>query len=301
MKIVQKGALLIGALMTVAVVGESISIAKEAQAASALKAFNGKTHVLGVSVQQMQHDFFQYGYALNRYVLTAEAGPTQSKLAAATYKQANVAYGNFQSMLARGQGVASAANVGPVLQRVQGDMASFHSYALQAHAAVQAGHVHQAVLLLSVGNLAPSRDIAPALALAGKQVLGTVSKQLHAMEAAQRALVVLSVLIGLSVAGLTAAVAVGGARWVMRPICKLRKRLHEIAEGNGDLTHRVQMDRDDEFGELAELFNGFVAGMGDVIGSVATSAVALSASSEQLSATSAQLSGSAEETAGQAA
>jgi methyl-accepting chemotaxis protein len=61
-----------------------------------------------------------------------------------------------------------------------------------------------------------------------------------------------------------AAVLLGGlaafflARTIVRPIERLRDRMAEIADGDGDLTQRAHATRDDEAGQLANAFNRFV-------------------------------------------
>jgi methyl-accepting chemotaxis protein len=48
------------------------------------------------------------------------------------------------------------------------------------------------------------------------------------------------------------------ARSVVRPIERLRDRMAEIADGDGDLTQRAEVTRQDEVGQLAGAFNRFV-------------------------------------------
>ncbi|MBH3428537.1 methyl-accepting chemotaxis protein [Pseudomonas alkylphenolica] len=47
-------------------------------------------------------------------------------------------------------------------------------------------------------------------------------------------------------------------RVLMRPLHTMRRAMHDIAQGEGDLTKRLAMQARDEFGELAEAFNRFV-------------------------------------------
>ncbi|WP_207061376.1 methyl-accepting chemotaxis protein [Motiliproteus sp. SC1-56] len=48
-------------------------------------------------------------------------------------------------------------------------------------------------------------------------------------------------------------------RSITQPIAQVVERLEDIAQGDGDLTARMDVDRKDEFGELGRAFNQFVA------------------------------------------
>ncbi|MBI5384813.1 MAG: methyl-accepting chemotaxis protein [Verrucomicrobia bacterium] len=68
----------------------------------------------------------------------------------------------------------------------------------------------------------------------------------------------------------------------------------------GDLTQRLNLDRKDEIGQLANAMNHMIEGLRTSIGKVAQNAQALAASSQELSATSTQVSANSEETSAQA-
>ncbi len=105
------------------------------------------------------------------------------------------------------------------------------------------------------------------------------------------------------VVGLLAAIVT--ARSVIRPILGMTARLKDIAEGEGDLTQRVKIDRDDELGEMAGWFNKFVERIHDVITEVAgashevaSGATEIAAASEQMSAAVEQISRQSTEASG---
>lgn len=74
-------------------------------------------------------------------------------------------------------------------------------------------------------------------------------------------------------------------RNLMNPIHATLNTLRDIAEGEGDLTRRLDASRHDELGELAKWFNAFADRIHDVVCVVADNSSALSASSTQLSQT----------------
>lgn len=68
-----------------------------------------------------------------------------------------------------------------------------------------------------------------------------------------------------------------------KPILLVVLRLRDIAEGEGDLTTRLESNSQDEIGRLAKWFNIFVDKLQRVIGNTADNVSELSASSEKLS------------------
>ncbi|WP_298272666.1 methyl-accepting chemotaxis protein [Geobacter sp.] len=71
-------------------------------------------------------------------------------------------------------------------------------------------------------------------------------------------------------------------------------RLHDIADGDGDLTKRIELSRRDEFGELARCFNNFVEKLHAIIYQVSQSTLQVASASFQLQATAEQMARGAE-------
>jgi len=57
-------------------------------------------------------------------------------------------------------------------------------------------------------------------------------------------------------------------RAISKPISAMIDRIKDIAEGEGDLTQRVDQDRKDELGELGKWFNTFVSKVHDIVAAV---------------------------------
>jgi methyl-accepting chemotaxis protein len=86
------------------------------------------------------------------------------------------------------------------------------------------------------------------------------------------------------------ALVVAGAAWVfaaslVRPINGAVSMLKDIAQGEGDLTKRLNVASDDELGELARWFNTFV----DKLQTISHSATTLGGASAELSSTAGQM------------
>jgi len=87
---------------------------------------------------------------------------------------------------------------------------------------------------------------------------------------------------------------------LLSPLGMLCRRVAEIAEGEGDLTGRIEVgDRRDEIGELAEKLNTFIASMRGIILQIADSSRGLSGDAERLTATAGSISVAVEEAAAQ--
>ncbi len=74
------------------------------------------------------------------------------------------------------------------------------------------------------------------------------------------------------------------SRRIVRPISKTVEKLKEIAQGEGDLTARLQISSNDEAGELARWFNSFVDKLRDIISQVVETATKVEEGSAQLAA-----------------
>jgi methyl-accepting chemotaxis protein len=97
-------------------------------------------------------------------------------------------------------------------------------------------------------------------------------------------------------AGLAMAVV---ARRAVAPLDVLRVRMEEIADGDGDLTARVDDSRRDEIGRLGAAFNRFAAKVADTVGGITRSTGSLTDVSTGMSGLSGRLAQALEQTAGQ--
>jgi methyl-accepting chemotaxis protein len=86
------------------------------------------------------------------------------------------------------------------------------------------------------------------------------------------------------------------SRGITKPINDAVAGLKDIAEGEGDLTTRLNVVSNDEVGELAKWFNTFMEKLQSVIKDVVNNTETISSSSAELSAISEQMTSGAEET-----
>ncbi len=90
------------------------------------------------------------------------------------------------------------------------------------------------------------------------------------------------------------------AKSITQPLKETVLALQDVAQGEGDLTRRVDQTRTDELGELGKSFNTFIGKLESLIAQIADSTHGVASSSEQLSAVSRQMGSNAEETSAQA-
>lgn len=93
--------------------------------------------------------------------------------------------------------------------------------------------------------------------------------------------------------------AVAIQRSVQRPLDAFTTRLRNIAEGDGDLTQRLDETDADEFAVVASWFNVFVAKMHGALGSITSSSAGIGDSARDLKLVSEQLAAVAEQTSAQ--
>jgi methyl-accepting chemotaxis protein len=79
------------------------------------------------------------------------------------------------------------------------------------------------------------------------------------------------------------------ARRLVAPLDAMRRRMAEIADGDGDLTARVDETRKDEIGALGAAFNRFVAKVADTVTGIGRASGSLTEVSEGMSGVSARL------------
>jgi methyl-accepting chemotaxis protein len=90
------------------------------------------------------------------------------------------------------------------------------------------------------------------------------------------------------------------SRQIVAPLGRLADRLRDIAQGEGDLTKRLEINSQDEIGQAAKWFNTFMDKLQMVISKLATNTNGVATSSEQMSEVNQTLISNAEETSTQA-
>ncbi|MDG6108063.1 methyl-accepting chemotaxis protein [Dactylosporangium aurantiacum] len=84
---------------------------------------------------------------------------------------------------------------------------------------------------------------------------------------------------------------------IVRPLRALHDRLSDIAEGDGDLTHRLAVSGNDEFTAVSREFNTFADKISSLVRAISGSASTVEVASRQLTETSTRIMAGAQETA----
>jgi methyl-accepting chemotaxis protein len=129
------------------------------------------------------------------------------------------------------------------------------------------------------------------------QAVTSKQAEIKAAVSAQRNGLIGSILVLLA---LTAGGIAFVSKRITRPIVTASEMLKDIAQGEGDLTRRLEVTSSDEVGELAKWFNVFVENVQRIIGSVAENARQVNDASAELNAISDQMSAGAGQTSDKA-
>ena len=87
------------------------------------------------------------------------------------------------------------------------------------------------------------------------------------------------------------------SRAIAAPVARAANMLGEIADGNGDLSRRMQVESEDEIGALADSFNRFVSSLNRTISEVRSSTDTIATASSEIAAGNLDLSSRTEEQA----
>lgn len=91
------------------------------------------------------------------------------------------------------------------------------------------------------------------------------------------------------------------ANSIIKPLHRMVEMIRDIAQGEGDLTKRLEANTHDEIGELATWFNTFVNKLHDIIAQVAYNTEQLASAANEISSSAEELSAGAKEQTNQTA
>lgn len=113
----------------------------------------------------------------------------------------------------------------------------------------------------------------------------------RAAEAAATATTTQAVVLGGTAVAVVVVLALAAllTRSITRPIDALTRRMREIADGDGDLTQRVDESGADEVGALAKVFNRFVEDIATLVRQIAETASTSASAAQELSVITAEM------------
>lgn len=126
---------------------------------------------------------------------------------------------------------------------------------------------------------------------------GNIMKAADALATGAKKTLVFSIVLSTVLGGIAVITGILVMMSITTPLSRMLHMLKDIAEGEGDLTRRLDTDRKDEFGELSRWFNRFVDNIHGIISQVAGNTGQVSAAASQLQSTAEQIATAAEEVA----
>jgi methyl-accepting chemotaxis protein len=221
-------------------------------------------------------------------------------LAESTWQQVTTAYGAVQADMAAIDKMALTPAERDLAARIRAHLAAYDRFTQETGQYARAGNTAKAMWVVTVGNLTPSNELPVDFSAFSKLEASAASN--GARSAVGSANSNRTLVLVLALAGMV--VMVGAMIWLafctLRPIALLRDRMHGIAEGDGDLTARVEGASAAELNDLGQAFNTFLAKMQGLLSRFGSSSSSLRDSAGELASVSQQMSGHAEETASQA-
>jgi methyl-accepting chemotaxis protein len=105
-----------------------------------------------------------------------------------------------------------------------------------------------------------------------------------------------NLMLGVSIIGILAcmSLAIIIVNKIVKGIALVVERIKDVAQGEGDLTKRIEVQNDDELGELSRWFNTFMDKLQDIISQVAQSTEHIASATEEISSSATQSSQGAE-------
>ena len=115
------------------------------------------------------------------------------------------------------------------------------------------------------------------------------SKDVTITDFAKRTAIVMFFIVLLTFA-VASAVTFFVSRGITRPVKGMASHLHEMAQGGGDLTKRIDISSNDEVGQMASSFNLFVKKLEEIISEVRTSSDGIASAAGQVASSASSLS-----------
>jgi methyl-accepting chemotaxis protein len=227
--------------------------------------------------------------------------PKQHDLAETTYGQAVQGYNDAVTNLATATKLSTTSTEKSLLGQLTSNLNDYNGFTNKMRANAVAGDVQGTIHVMTVDNLQPSNAL-PVLfdklqKFENDRATSLQSQMAGDVKSGKNFLLV----GGLLVLAITIAWIWIAARAVLGPLQTLRDRMTDIAQGEGDLTRRVPVTREDEIGAVSHAFNTFAERVQGVFASIASRAGEVGSSSTGLSAVATQMSSTAQDTAGRAA
>jgi methyl-accepting chemotaxis protein len=288
------------ALVGVVAVGNGLLVEQAVGARHEVQSFRQHGLALSAAVADLRASFYSDDDQMNMYVLLVATQPSQGKLAQDTYAQATEAAAHFADELATARSQSADPGLTALLDRSGTAMRAYSAFNDEVRAAVQAGDLRAASRIMTVDNGDASLALTAAVDGATARAQKLATEQLARVEAREATTIRVAVLVAVLTVLLLVGLGLAFLRVVLRPLLVVERGLTEIADGDGDLTRRLEPTTDDEVGRLAAAFDRFAERVHGLVQDVTSSARALAVGEADLQEASTSIGASAQQAAAQA-
>ena len=290
-------------LLILLVVVVSVGLSAISDQAKATTKLAGYTHTTQLAKQAKfrSADFngWQTAYAFD--IVRGVKGATDDSAGARAAFLTSAADFRTELQALRGDQVTTAeAGYIDAIEKHFGDFMALDATIVRDYRGGVAAQTARANKLVAVDEIKIFNQIATNVDALTKSVDARSATAISLASAASQRSSLIMIVAGVLTALLGAALAYTLIRSIIRPLRTLNHRLAEIADGDGDLTQRIEDEGKDELAEAAGGFNRFAERMQHLVAAVADAARQVSEAAGQLSVVSTQLAGGAEETSSQA-
>lgn len=246
------------------------------------------------TVLNADRDLYQARVAEIEYLLSAPNSERASALIADFEENAQQAYDRMSQYAELMQNYPELTTQLANFETLYNDWKQEATRVFQLH---QNGNTNQALNLLAGSSLDRFNTLRDVYDLSGVNV-ETATYQaeeavVNRIQVQQTSTIIIALIIFIA----ATLIALLGPLMMSRAIRQISGRIKEITEGDGDLTARINSQRRDEIGELAQQFNAFIKRIDDTLQSVSSSTVSLQHASSEIAKGSQELAARTEQAA----
>ncbi|WP_148253760.1 methyl-accepting chemotaxis protein [Aidingimonas lacisalsi] len=259
-----------------------------------MTAFSSEFNVAISDVLNADRDLYQGQMALLEFLDEDPDSEAGQQLIATYEENAQQAYDRMHAFEER---MAAYPEVVSELDEFEGRFEAWESVSGEIAALHRDGEATEARTLFQEEGMTRFNALREIYDLGGQAANAKVAELETAMvqriSTQQTTVIVISALIFLA----ATAIALIGPYRMSKAIREISGRIQEITEGDGDLTARIHSRRNDEIGELATQFNGFIARIDTTLQAVSASTYSVNSAADEIAKSSQDLASRTEQTA----
>ncbi|MCI0508826.1 methyl-accepting chemotaxis sensory transducer [Chromohalobacter marismortui] len=256
--------------------------------------FSGEFNVAISSVLNADRDLYQGQMSVLELLNEAPGSNTGKQFIAAYEDNAGQAYARMNAFAER---MSEYPSVVVTLEDFEGRFEAWANVSENIIELHRDGDIEKARTLFDEKSMPLFNELREIYDLAGQaantKVTELETSMLDRINTQQTWVIIISAIIFLA----AIALALIGPRRMSTSIRDVSERIREIADGDGDLTQRIDSRRRDEIGELSERFNAFIDRIDRTLQAVRSSTQSVNSASDEIAKSSQELASRTEQTA----